>query len=399
MKSVKKSTAERTCHQRQYDRRVNKRHMQTQESKVDMGKALDAGLVVTESSSAKDAYSKPINDKEPMAEVHLTVEHNVLDNEQQHAKQPEFNNEGRVDQDAEQCQVKGEARKTTQERNRNLKPREIPSAKTHHTPNACKPNPRSNNQTSRNWAASKSSDVMSKVMQKAYHSRNPGSFSDSKHFVCSTFQKCVFNANNDACVIKFLKELNSRVKVQSPKTRNSNKPIKQKSYTQTHVRQIFTRHRFPPNQSSVVHEKSSPRSCLRCKPTCRIFKTLGLRWISTGKLFASSITKVDSETPHDSNADISNPHECIQTLDISASTLNLDTESSFLNTLCSTTNNDWDILYQLMFDEYFNPPPSVVSPVPAVAALRPADPTGSPSSTSIDQDAPSTSTSSTTHET
>ncbi|GJU12383.1 hypothetical protein Tco_1134779 [Tanacetum coccineum] len=44
-----------------------------------------------------------------------------------------------------------EARKTTQERNRNLKPREMPSVRTHHTLNACKPKPRRNNQTSRNW--------------------------------------------------------------------------------------------------------------------------------------------------------------------------------------------------------------------------------------------------------
>ncbi|GKC16721.1 retrovirus-related pol polyprotein from transposon TNT 1-94, partial [Tanacetum coccineum] len=52
-----------------------------------------------------------------------------------------------------------------------------------------------------------------------------------------------------------------------------------------------------------------------------------------------------------------------------------------------------------MFDEYFNPPPSVVSSVPAAAAPRPADLTGSPSSTFIDQVAPSTSTSSTIHKT
>ncbi|GKB05968.1 retrovirus-related pol polyprotein from transposon TNT 1-94 [Tanacetum coccineum] len=44
---------------------------------------------------------------------------------------------------------------------------------------------------------------------------------------------------------------------------------------------------------------------------------------------------------------------------------------------------------------YFNLPPSVVSIVPANAALRLVDLTGSPSSTSIDQAAPSTSTSST----
>ncbi|GKE25788.1 retrovirus-related pol polyprotein from transposon TNT 1-94 [Tanacetum coccineum] len=58
------------------------------------------------------------------------------------------------------------------------------------------------------------------------------------------------------------------------------------------------------------------------------------------------------------------------------------------------TKNDWDILFQPMFDEFFNPPPSVVSPVPAATAQRPADPTGSPVLTSIEQDAPSASTSS-----
>ncbi|GJY43534.1 retrovirus-related pol polyprotein from transposon TNT 1-94 [Tanacetum coccineum] len=48
-----------------------------------------------------------------------------------------------------------------------------------------------------------------------------------------------------------------------------------------------------------------------------------------------------------------------------------------------------------MFDEFFNPSPSVVSLVPAAAARRPADPTGSPVSTSLEHDVPSASTSST----
>nr|GEY30208.1 retrovirus-related Pol polyprotein from transposon TNT 1-94 [Tanacetum cinerariifolium] len=51
-----------------------------------------------------------------------------------------------------------------------------------------------------------------------------------------------------------------------------------------------------------------------------------------------------------------------------------------------------------MFDEYFNPPPSVASPVIAVVAPEPTDLTGTPSSTSIDQDAPSPSTSQTPQE-
>ncbi|GJZ98028.1 putative reverse transcriptase domain-containing protein [Tanacetum coccineum] len=57
---------------------------------------------------------------------------------------------------------------------------------------------------------------------------------------------------------------------------------------------------------------------VRWQPKCIFFKTDGLMWVPTGKLFASSTTKVISEPPHSSNADISNPHESIQTLSISA---------------------------------------------------------------------------------
>ncbi|GJW16797.1 hypothetical protein Tco_0024233 [Tanacetum coccineum] len=53
------------------------------------------------------------------------------------------------------------------------------------------------------------------------------------------------------------------------------------------------------------------------------------------------------------------------------------------------TKKGWDILFQLMFNEYFNPPPSVASHVPAIVAPEPADSTGTSSSTTIDQDAPS----------
>ncbi|GJZ17942.1 hypothetical protein Tco_0554065 [Tanacetum coccineum] len=85
MGNVKKSVAERTRHQRQYKRRVNKRHMQTQESKIDTGKAVNNGLVVMESNEtesevqddssrsgndtcADDVDIRPIYDEEPMAE-------------------------------------------------------------------------------------------------------------------------------------------------------------------------------------------------------------------------------------------------------------------------------------------------------------------------------------------
>ncbi|GKD01040.1 hypothetical protein Tco_1171314 [Tanacetum coccineum] len=94
--------------------------MQTIEEKVDTSKALDASLVDTESSrteskehdtssrSGNDAHAddpdiRPIYDEEPMAEVQMSAEINVFATRQQHTEQPEFNNEGEVDQNAEQC--------------------------------------------------------------------------------------------------------------------------------------------------------------------------------------------------------------------------------------------------------------------------------------------------------
>ncbi|GJS20375.1 hypothetical protein Tco_0449007 [Tanacetum coccineum] len=62
------------------------------------------------------------------------------------------------------------------------------------------------------------------------------------------------------------------------------------------------------------------------------------------------------------------------------------------------TKNDWDSLFCPMFDEYFNPSPSVVQPVLVAVVQEPVVSTGTPSSTRIDQDTPSTSTSQTTQE-
>ncbi|GKB00899.1 retrovirus-related pol polyprotein from transposon TNT 1-94 [Tanacetum coccineum] len=61
--------------------------------------------------------------------------------------------------------------------------------------------------------------------------------------------------------------------------------------------------------------------------------------------------------------------------------------------------NDWEMLFQPMFDEYFKPALSVDHPVLEVPASVPPVSTGTPSSMTIDQDAPSTSTSQKTQET
>ncbi|GJZ51617.1 hypothetical protein Tco_0606132 [Tanacetum coccineum] len=197
----------------------------------------------------------------------------------------------------------------------------MPSARSQSTSNDCNPKPRSNTQTYRNWPASKSSCVMIKTVPIADHSRNSSNFFDFKHFVCSTCQKCVFNANHDARVTKFLNEVNSRAKVPFNKTTNRNKPVEQISVAKKPKRQTPKGHRFSIKKTSVVHEKTmTPRSCLRWKPTGKVFNSVGLRWVPTRKIFTSSTTTVDSEPPHGSNTYITNIHECIQTLDSSAGT-------------------------------------------------------------------------------
>ncbi|GJZ22874.1 putative reverse transcriptase domain-containing protein [Tanacetum coccineum] len=50
------------------------------------------------------------------------------------------------------------------------------------------------------------------------------------------------------------------------------------------------------------------------------FKTIGLRWVPTGKIFAFSTNKVDSEPAHGSIVDIPHIHACKQTLGLSAET-------------------------------------------------------------------------------
>nr|GEU71231.1 hypothetical protein [Tanacetum cinerariifolium] len=411
MGNVKKSVAKITCHKRQYDNRMNKRQMQSKEGKVDSSKALDASLVVTECSAIESENNiRPANDQVPFAEVQLTAQHNILANEQQHTKQSEpiydtyllkkvdsnttpdskdmSHRGGEIDQDAEQFQhviaarssrnsqeesyssddmahnhYLEEDRKKTQERNRNSKSSVMHTTSLQITTNGSKQKPMSNNQTSRSLPVSKSSGVTSNSVPLVDHSRNSSSFSDSKHFVCSTCQKCVFNANHDDCIKKFRKEVNSHAKVQSPKSRNNIKPAKRISNVN--------------------------------KPERWISKEY--RWIPTRKMFTDSTIKVDSEPPNGSNDDITNSYECDQTLNVSACTLNLSAVSP--TPYVPPSKKDYEILFQPLFDEYFNPSPCAVSlDLATVAAPGAVDLAGSPSSTTIDQDVPSASTSPTTQE-
>ncbi|GJY19096.1 hypothetical protein Tco_0390587 [Tanacetum coccineum] len=341
MGNVKKSVAKRTRHQRQYDRRVNKRQMQTQESKIDTGKAVDADLVVTESiktdstvqdesnmsgndTDADDADIRPIYDEEPMAEVQLTAECNIFAIGQQHTEQPEIINEGRVDQYPEQCQVKSPMldsspdNQTTEYSKQSLESENILLKKTVA-------------QFQKDFSRMEAHCIALELNSKSFFKKHGSG-------------QILNETSNKAKIKKEIDEVNSCAKIQSHKTRNSKKLVNQKSHTQKLGRHIFTRHRFYPNKTSVVYEKTSPRSDLRWKPTGRIFKFVGLRWILTGKLFNSCTSKVDSEPPHGSNVDIPNIHECKQTLDVSAGTsINVQKEQSLdlsASTLCNVNKEN-----------------------------------------------------------
>nr|GEX00209.1 hypothetical protein [Tanacetum cinerariifolium] len=77
-----------------------------------------------------------------------------------------------------------------------------------------------------------------------------------------------------------------------------------------------------------------------------------------------------------------------------------------LTSFVPPSKSDWDLLFQPLFDELLTPPPSVdhlapevIAPIAKVVAPEPVASIGSPSSTIVDQDAPSPSKSQTTPET
>nr|GEX35893.1 reverse transcriptase [Tanacetum cinerariifolium] len=88
---------------------------------------------------------------------------------------------------------------------------------------------------------------------------------------------------------------------------------------------------------------------------------VGLRWVPTGKIFASSTTKVDSEPLIGSNADITNQYECKQTLDVSACTLNLSADADVLS------QQELDLLFCPLYDEFFNADDEFTNPFCAPA--------------------------------
>nr|GEV99982.1 hypothetical protein [Tanacetum cinerariifolium] len=89
----------------------------------------------------------------------------------------------------------------------NTKPRVQQSARLPNTTNGNKPKPRNFNQQPRNWPPSMSSSVSNRTVNIVEPSRNPNPFLKSKDRACLTCKKCIYSANHDECILKYLKKV------------------------------------------------------------------------------------------------------------------------------------------------------------------------------------------------
>ncbi|GJV34261.1 hypothetical protein Tco_1394661 [Tanacetum coccineum] len=322
-----------------------------------------------------DADIRPVNDQVPSAEVHLTAPHNVLANEQQHTDQSEPSYDtyllekvdsnttpdstnmshrgGEIDQDAEQDQVKSPLLKAEFLKTNDMVEKEVYNelsnrflqlekqcisleisiqqkeesfqcnklCKNQDSPEFCefyeinelKAQLQAKNSTINNLkkqiknAHEKSNEAKNMFLAKPHHVIAP---------VLSRNSQEESYGSNDMAHNHYLAEARK-------KTLERNRNSKPSVMPYVRLQNTVNGHRFSPKKTSDVYEKTSPRSCLRWKPTGKIFTTVGLKWIPTGKLFDSFTSKADTGPPNGSNDDITNPYECDQTLNVSAVLFNL----------------------------------------------------------------------------
>nr|GEW78285.1 retrotransposon protein, putative, Ty1-copia subclass [Tanacetum cinerariifolium] len=341
MGNVKKSVAERTRHKKQYDRRMKERQMQSRER--------------TYITHVVDTDIRSVNNQNPSVEVHLTAQHNVFANEQQHTDQfePSYDTYllekvdsnttsdstnmchrgGEIDQDTEQDQTKfakpSILGKPVLQPLRNQSVVRQPTAFRSERPKFSKP--RFTSQVDVN-------NVLSKPVTPYYFPKvREYVFVKPNNVIASGSSRNSSKESyglNDMAYNYYLKEV--------------------KKKTQDKIMNL---------KPSVMHTTSLQNTTNGYKPKPRsnnqTFRSLPVPKSSRG-ILNGLIPQPPSPTP-----------------------------------IVPPIKNDWDTLFYTMFDEYFNPSPSIAQPVLVAAVHEPIVSTSTPSSTRIDQDAPSTSTSQT----
>ncbi|GJX80638.1 retrovirus-related pol polyprotein from transposon TNT 1-94 [Tanacetum coccineum] len=223
-------------------------------------------------------------------------------------------------------------------------------------------------------------------------------------------------------IIKFFKmiQLQLKVPVQRIRTDNGTEFVNQTSreyYEKAKAllflwAEVVATACYTQNHSIIrLHHGKTPYELLHDKlPDLSFFHVFGALCYPTndsenlGKLQPKADIDFDELTAMDSEHSSSGPalHEMTPATISSGLVPNPPLSTPFVPLL----RTDWDMLFQPIFDELLNPPPSVdhpapevVAPIEEVAAPVPAVLTGSPSSTTVDQYAPLPSNSQTTPDT
>nr|GEU57780.1 hypothetical protein [Tanacetum cinerariifolium] len=330
-----------------------------------------AAFIDTSSRSRNDAHDdgadiKPIYDEEPMAEVQTTAEIDVFAIGKQHTKQPEFNNEGEVVQNAKYCH---DTWKPMSQPHRNRSVVRQPTTFKSERPRISKP-----------WCDSQV-DVhndLSKPVITHYLPKEREAASAKPHHMIPSSNSRISSKNmprftsNDMVHNHYQEEANEKTQecsrnsepslmssARSKSTANGSKPVPRRN-TQTSRNWPASKNSFVTKKTVPIaehHKNSRNDSCVtkfpkdanshakvpsnktpkRNKPVEQITVSnkqerqiptgdsfsiqknlVGLRWVPTRRILTSSTTKVYSEPLNGSNADITNQYECEQILDVSA---------------------------------------------------------------------------------
>ncbi|GJX67491.1 hypothetical protein Tco_0303218 [Tanacetum coccineum] len=123
----------------------------------------------------------------------------------------------------------------------NTNPSVQQSSRLPNTPNGNEQKPRNFNQQPRNWPPSMSSRISNRTVNIAEPPRNQKTFLKSKDLACPTYKKCIYSANHDECILKYLSKVHSRAyaqkkDVQSHKTTKRYMLAKKKCDSKKHDR-------------------------------------------------------------------------------------------------------------------------------------------------------------------
>ncbi|GJS93515.1 hypothetical protein Tco_0800483 [Tanacetum coccineum] len=153
------------------------------------------------------------------------------------------------------------------------------------------------------------SSISKKTKSVTAYNDSSNSRTSNVNAVCTECGKCVFNSNHDACVSKYLNDVNSRTKKPKVVPISASKPKRKtnKSIATPYKKTV-------PSDTTIQKLKSYYKELY--ENTNKAWKW----WIPTGKLLNSCTGKVDSEPTHGSIVDIPHIHACKQTLGLSAST-------------------------------------------------------------------------------